>query len=667
MKQIIFKEWREEMKVALLGLAIFIYLLTMDFRRYASQLESLNAPVTPLMDGWLRAQVLFFCSILGIALGWLQIRAEKHRDLWAFLIHRPMTRTTILRGKIAAGLCLYALGAGLPLLGLIALAWTPGHVAAPFEWQMTLPLAALFLLGIVYYFAGMLTGLRQARWYGSRGFGLGLAFLAAITAGRSHEFWQAFLILAITGGILALAVWGSFQSGGYYRTQSMPGKLALTAACVAAALFVVQVAIGLFLVLAPDSRRSSYGDYLFTKDGAVYKVTHHDIEASEITDLMNGKPLLDDKTGRPMKLDDLQQHLAPSWEVSASFGTLDERRDRSYFDNYRFYGHWLTADKTVWYLRHDGRLAAYDMVSRRQTATLEDPANSIPALLAAGFIPSSGVYQYGVREPDQGRILVSAKTVYLVDLPRRALKPIWTVGNDDSIGGYASYLTTAAGQRVLVVTRKTIQSLDLNGQAEWSVPYQPSYPVYSRIGVLFLEPTNRFAVQFYPDSKADKKSGWTLPTRIEWLTAGEGISKSVDLPKLPRSGGPDSMIRWTSLLMPPSLSAAAALSDVFGEVFWRWNPWCLIPAGLCAIVGWWLGRRYSFPLKAQVGWTVFHLLFSLPGLLAFLSVQEWPARETCPRCEKLRVVDREQCPHCGADFAPPEKNGAEIFDPLAAN
>jgi hypothetical protein len=30
------------------------------------------------------------------------------------------------------------------------------------------------------------------------------------------------------------------------------------------------------------------------------------------------------------------------------------------------------------------------------------------------------------------------------------------------------------------------------------------------------------------------------------------------------------------------------------------------------------------------------------------------------------VVDRGQCEHCGADFAPPEKNGTEIFEPLIA-
>ena len=87
---------------------------------------------------------------------------------------------------------------------------------------------------------------------------------------------------------------------------------------------------------------------------------------------------------------------------------------------------------------------------------------------------------------------------------------------------------------------------------------------------------------------------------------------------------------------------------------------------VCLPTGWWLGRRYRLPLRAQLGWAVFHLLCGVPGLMAFLSVQEWPAREPCPNCKRLRVVDRPQCEHCGAAFAPPEKTGTEVFAPLLA-
>jgi hypothetical protein len=99
---------------------------------------------------------------------------------------------------------------------------------------------------------------------------------------------------------------------------------------------------------------------------------------------------------------------------------------------------------------------------------------------------------------------------------------------------------------------------------------------------------------------------------------------------------------------------------------WVLAKYSLTAALLCLPVGWWLGQRYSLSLPARLGWMAFHLGFGIPGLLTFLCVQEWPAREACPKCKKLRVLDREKCEHCGADFAPPEKNGTEVFELLAA-
>jgi ABC-type transport system involved in multi-copper enzyme maturation permease subunit len=167
-KKIILKELREGAKVALLALAVLIFLLTVIYRQYGADLQEMNLAGSPL--GQAMAQAGYFCAIFGTVLGWLQIRAEKHRDLWAFLVHRPMTRTAILVSKIVAGLCLYTLGAGLPLLGFVILVWTPGHVATPFEWGMTLPVAAMFLLGIVFIspgcslLCGKRAGMAAAAW-----------------------------------------------------------------------------------------------------------------------------------------------------------------------------------------------------------------------------------------------------------------------------------------------------------------------------------------------------------------------------------------------------------------------------------------------------------------------------------------------------------------------
>ena len=156
MKTIFQKDLRENLKLALIGLLIFSLLLIQAYQSSITALTNLlktNGSITtstlqPLLSQTLLTEVAFFCAIFAAGLGWLQTRNEAHRDLWAFLIHRPVSRAEIFHGKAAAGLCLYALGAGLPLLVLILVVQTPGHVAAPFEWAMTLMPLAILLSGV---------------------------------------------------------------------------------------------------------------------------------------------------------------------------------------------------------------------------------------------------------------------------------------------------------------------------------------------------------------------------------------------------------------------------------------------------------------------------------------------------------------------------------------
>ena len=79
-------------------------------------------------------------------------------------------------------------------------------------------------------------------------------------------------------------------------------------------------------------------------------------------------------------------------------------------------------------------------------------------------------------------------------------------------------------------------------------------------------------------------------------------------------------------------------------------------------LGLWLGWRYGFSGRSQATWALFILLFGVAGFLAFVAVQEWPARKRCPGCGRLRVVTNQLCEHCGQPFPPPPKTGAEIFE-----
>ena len=333
MKQLILKELREQFKVALIGMAVLAAMLFLVFTTYLSQLEQACRGQAStdgfqlLMRSDLLAQVSFFCGLFGTLLGWLQIRAESHPDLWAFLVHRPIHRTSILRSKVAAGLLLYLAGAGLPLLGLVIVASIPGNVAAPFAWAMALPLTAIFLVGMVYYFAGLLTGLRKARWFASRGFGLGLAVVANLALFSLPEFWHAVSVIVGAGTLLALAVWGSFQTGGFYRDQAAAGKVGLTVASTVS----VMVLIGLLLAVVVNSLGPrggyNYSQYQVTRDGVVLRITQRGFDDTDIVDL-NGQPVLDEKTGRKLKPKYLQTRYASGLSASMEVETRARRYSR---------------------------------------------------------------------------------------------------------------------------------------------------------------------------------------------------------------------------------------------------------------------------------------------------------------------------------------------------
>ena len=180
-----------------------------------------------------------------------------------------------------------------------------------------------------------------------------------------------------------------------------------------------------------------------------------------------------------------------------------------------------------------------------------------------------------------------------------------------------------------------------------------------------LEPRGQFALWIEPSDLANEKSGWKLPTYVTWFDGGRKKA-STELPPLSRPdvrlGTEETMV---SLLMPPVLIALPwFMRDVSDERTWlTLLVLCLaFSVAVCLPAGCWLTRRYSLPRSARLGWSAFLLLSGFPGLLALLSVEEWPARVPCPNCKKLRVVCRKHCEHCGATFSAPAKKGTEIFD-----
>jgi hypothetical protein len=672
MKTLLQKEVRENLSLAALGLAIVALLLVVPWLVYEDALRDLVSgrgsggayleKLLPLASPDFLLGAGFFCSIFGGVLGFMQMHHERHLDLWAFLVHRPITRGQLFLGKTLAGLGLYSAVAGLPLACFVGWAWRPGDMAAPFDPAMLEPVAVLFLNGMIFYFAGMLTGLRQARWYASRILPVGAAMLVAMGIINALLFWKAMLVAGVSLGLFGAAAWGVFQSGGQSRGQPLVGHAALTAVLALGAAVVAFLALALILPwLARRGPSVPWSSYLMAKDGTIYKSTQPAQGPQQILDLA-GKPCLDPKTGRPIEPANFNRLASRNYSVWID-PEKKEFRLPTYMHAMRLVQLRQAGPDTIWYYwARYGRLVGYDLRTRRMIGSLG---------------PDGFAANLPVRGPrfDQviSQVLVTSEAVYQADLERRAIRALFTTGREDPIvGAQEVWLDDAGWQYTLVVTRQFVHLLALNGTTVWKMPLPASYAKGSHVQVSFLEPPGRFALWFHPADDLLRKGDTLRTVHVAWLDRDQGVLKSVDLPSLARG---QEVYHFADKVMIVFVPAAVDLGASWLDGPRGWPPIplkpllvnCAIAALLWVPAGWWLGQRYGFTLGSRIGWAAFHLLFGLPGFLAFLCVQDWPAREACPKCNRVRVVDLPHCGHCGASFAPPEKTGTEIFEPLVAS
>jgi len=688
MKTLIQKELRENFKLALLGLAVIGLALAMTYHQYAEAYarlvagdgSGLGVDAQPLLRDIPRC-VAFIATVFGAVLGWFQIHNERHRDLWAFLLHRPLSRTKIFAGKVIAGLCLYLLAMGLPLLVCVLMIITPGHIAAPFEPAMLRPVTVCFASGLVFYFAGMLVSLRQARWYVSRPLGLGVVALIFAGLFNLPFFWQTMAMVLLGSAMLAWATWGSFLGGGYDEGMPAIGRGALALSLMFGCFIVMMGAMLLvesaFPVLLVGS--SSWSRFQMTRDGTIYKETQRGAGAMQITRL-DGSPLNDPHTGRPMTSEVFNRTLGIRVNSWVNFDDPLEnamRREASYWNGDAYFVWWHKTRDTLWYWNRNGRLWAYDAVSRRFAGSL-GPNGFTPGVATGPdrFRPAGqiGVETYS-DSAYSARTFMTANALYKVDLENRTASIVFSATNGDRIGGALDVSTnTYDWNYTVIVSEKSVWLTTPEGKPVWEIPFAPGYPEYQNVSVSFLESTNPVAVWFEPNYWTNELKHWTLPTHVAWLGADGTLANGTNLPCL------DPRREWRrpvgeSILfsaMPPAFYAAPILFD--GKAYLRDFPLleirrAMVLAIVCVGIGCYLGRRNYFTLGGQLWWALFHLLFGVPGLLAFLCIQEWPARESCPECKRLRLANRERCEYCGATFAPPPKYGTEIFAPLepAAN
>jgi hypothetical protein len=697
MRSLIWKECRENLKWVPLPMLLILSPM------------GLFGPARLMALGYL-FYVSLVAALFGAVLGFLQVFPESRGDKRSLLLHRPMSRSRIFLGKAIAGVGLYLLALGIPLACAVGLAATPGHVAEPFRWPMVLPWLADTLTGLVYYFAGMLTAQREARWYGSRCLGLAAGLFCSIAVWTVPEFRQALLVIGIMAGVLAVAAWGSFQAGGAYAPQPRLARIALAVTFLtglSALGFTAKFFIGKHL--EPGTRCA----YLLDRQGRMLDLHDKDGEVQSVTDLDGELP--QDFSGVWPDLHALQEAAAPEARVDVA----RRRSYRSCSGSLVKHGNETRpGNEAWWYVPDQGQLLGYDTISKRPIGSIgpdgfappgEQPKERFegrlyhvarfPEAAASDYLAfPGGVYAVGFRK----------RTVQTLFVPTAGETVLWASRWEDK----KSHSSLA-----FVGTDKSVHAVDEAGGRVFSVRLAYDLESYQILSVGRLENPARYWVWFEPQWYLGAGRLETMPASVvEYDDTGREVVRRTLPPRPGRPGDarrpdprmlvfePSSFVALSGLFTSPAeftllagtrqvlvsevrsnngsevplvlqflffstqffLPSVGYLPRTPGGLVFGFAALMLLAAVASGLVCFLLARRHAFSRVRCMGWALCGLLWGPTGLLLLLALQEWPARIACPKCRKPRVVTRDTCEHCGAAHAAPVPDGTEIFEEIAA-
>ena len=171
MKALAWKELRETLGVVAAALAAYLMLVaSLMGARVFDWFPGLpnGTNEIPFVGSEFTAFFTIVSVLFAVALGFRQSAWESARGTYLFLLHRPVRREAIFLLKLATGVGAFIVCASLPIVLYGLWADKPGRHASPFEWSMTQPAWQLVLEIPLLYLGAFLSGLRPARWFGTR-------------------------------------------------------------------------------------------------------------------------------------------------------------------------------------------------------------------------------------------------------------------------------------------------------------------------------------------------------------------------------------------------------------------------------------------------------------------------------------------------------------------
>ena len=634
-------------------------------------------------------------------IGGAQSVREARGDKFGFLTHRPVRRSTLFWGKAAAGIVFYLVAAGVPLAFATAWLAAPGHRPMPYDPRMALPDIADLLSGIVYYFAAMLIGMRESRWYKSGLLPGGAALTCSAYVVAASSFPQAVAGIVLAAAVVGAAAMGTFVAGGGYGQQSRGSRLALGVTVEAGLPIVFGIVIGIAGLAAtfrrPENREGRTTAYAIAGDGAVVQM----VTTQKIFPPKREIVAVNDLAGHPLEHygDSVARANLTAGVISTA--ALPLNPEGHYFDAVRSPGYRGTGDlflqiiapltpsrvtssELSWfYMRRLGLIAVYQNQSARLVGWVGPDGYSVgEAMPAHRFEGALRPYtEIWYSQP----LLAFPTEVYRLDLQRPSIRKVFTapageeilgaVGSGDSTSTMTTYGARAQFDAIGTTQNVYVQSPD--GTPQLTVPRDPRAAGYGDVVVAraLNAPGSPTFFWYHPAfGTLTTNQSSTETGRITAYGGDRRVLSQVTLP--PDTAGPAKQTDWSDI-------AAAALMQPLGQKVARAlyrrvkDPHApprrtdalldvsvpILSSLVSAALAFLIGGVWAFERRRRWLWVGLGVALGPLGVLLMLSLIGWPTRERCATCSRKRVVTRMRCEHCDAPFPPPAPDGTEIFEP----
>jgi hypothetical protein len=310
-----------------------------------------------------------------------------------------------------------------------------------------------------------------------------------------------------------------------------------------------------------------------------------------------------------------------------------------------------------------------------------DPSPNQPASSAARTVPPAIRY------------LISGDQIDRIDLRARTVKTVLAAPGLSQIGIITRLREPAAGKAVpsdaatdsrtpldealVVRARGSVIVLDSSGREE-TIFHLPAELANRSFNFLEMPDRTGFAMVYRTDLK-----NWTNDRDLVWFTQEGKITRRVNgvlagpiwqmslqeagclvALAVPTPLGPIGRLLYFPLEILEAnddsgpLTYAEAVMKEFPSII----PSIVLSLVFVVIALWLYFRRTArYGEERRAAWVVLIALWGLPAYFGYVWQRHWPPRLACDSCGEPAPRDREECFHCGEEFARPALNGLEIF------